>query len=142
MNVSPCTSFPRRREPDAIACRASRTARHFDAAIHRSTFVSNGGNFNRGGYGGYGGYGGGNRGYRSYGGYGYGRGYGGRDRGGYDVGGGVAALAAGAIIGGVLASQYQRGYGGPQSYCARTYRSYDPRSGTYLGYDGLRHPCG
>jgi len=75
-------------------------------------------------------------------GHGYGRGYGGRDRGGYDVGGGVAALAAGAIIGGVVATQYQRGYGGPQSYCARTYRSYDPRSGTYLGYDGLRHPCG
>ncbi|MGH6739994.1 MAG: BA14K family protein, partial [Bradyrhizobium sp.] len=21
------------------------------------------------------------------------------------------------------------------------YRSYDPASGTYLGYDGLRHPC-
>ncbi|MGB9173724.1 BA14K family protein [Bradyrhizobium sp.] len=21
------------------------------------------------------------------------------------------------------------------------YRSYDPRSGTYLGYDGFRHPC-
>jgi hypothetical protein len=27
------------------------------------------------------------------------------------------------------------------SYCARRYRSYDPASGTYLGYDGLRHPC-
>jgi hypothetical protein len=21
------------------------------------------------------------------------------------------------------------------------YRSYDPASGTYMGYDGLRHPC-
>jgi hypothetical protein len=28
------------------------------------------------------------------------------------------------------------------SYCAQRYRSYDPASGTYLGYDGLRHPCG
>jgi len=83
--------------------------------------------------------------------HGGGRGYGGAYRGGYgggggydggDVGGEVAALAAGAIIGGVLTTQYQRGYGGPQSYCARTYRSYDPGSGTYLGYDGLRHPCG
>jgi len=74
-------------------------------------------------------------------GLGYRGGYGG-DGGGYDVGGGVAALAAGAIIGGVLASQYQSDYSGQQSYCARTYRSYDPRSGTYLGYDGLRHPCG
>ena len=27
------------------------------------------------------------------------------------------------------------------SYCARRYRSYDPASGTYLGYDGRRHPC-
>jgi hypothetical protein len=25
--------------------------------------------------------------------------------------------------------------------CAQRFRSYDPRSGTYLGYDGLRHPC-
>jgi hypothetical protein len=23
----------------------------------------------------------------------------------------------------------------------QTYQSYDPASGTYLGYDGLRHPC-
>jgi hypothetical protein len=27
------------------------------------------------------------------------------------------------------------------AYCMQTYRSYDPRSGTYLGNDGLRHPC-
>jgi hypothetical protein len=27
------------------------------------------------------------------------------------------------------------------AYCAQTYRSYDPASGTYLGYDGFRHPC-
>ena len=27
------------------------------------------------------------------------------------------------------------------AYCQQTYRSYDPTSGTYLGYDGLRHPC-
>jgi BA14K-like protein len=25
--------------------------------------------------------------------------------------------------------------------CAQRYRSYDPASGTYLGFDGLRHPC-
>jgi hypothetical protein len=31
--------------------------------------------------------------------------------------------------------------GGDASYCAQRYRSYDPLSGTYLGYDGLRHPC-
>jgi hypothetical protein len=28
------------------------------------------------------------------------------------------------------------------AYCAQRYKSYDPASGTYLGYDGLRHPCG
>jgi hypothetical protein len=27
------------------------------------------------------------------------------------------------------------------SYCAQRYKSYDPASGTYLGVDGLRHPC-
>jgi hypothetical protein len=26
-------------------------------------------------------------------------------------------------------------------YCAQRYRSYDPASGTYLGFDGQRHPC-
>jgi BA14K-like protein len=31
--------------------------------------------------------------------------------------------------------------GADPSYCAQRYRSYDPASGTYLGYDGLRHPC-
>jgi hypothetical protein len=25
--------------------------------------------------------------------------------------------------------------------CAQRFRSYDPSTGTYLGYDGLRHPC-
>ncbi|MGA7809668.1 BA14K family protein, partial [Bradyrhizobium sp.] len=33
------------------------------------------------------------------------------------------------------------GVSGDASYCAQRYRSYDPASGTYLGYDGLRHPC-
>jgi hypothetical protein len=38
------------------------------------------------------------------------------------------------------------GYGAPApdqdvAYCAQRYRSYDPASGTYLGFDGLRHPC-
>ena len=30
---------------------------------------------------------------------------------------------------------------GADEYCAQRYRSYDPASGTYLGYDGVRHPC-
>ena len=75
-------------------------------------------------------------------------------------------FAAGAAIGGLSSYAY---YGGPYyddgyyddgyyddsatvavvpdtggdsaAYCAQRYRSYDPASGTYLGYDGLRHPC-
>jgi hypothetical protein len=31
--------------------------------------------------------------------------------------------------------------GDSTAYCQQTYRSYDPVSGSYLGYDGLRHPC-
>lgn len=80
-------------------------------------------------------------------------------------GGFVPGLAAGAIIGGVIASPGYGYYGGPVyyddqyydsgvvavapvpadddavAYCMQTYMSYDPQSGTYLGYDGLRHPC-
>ena len=27
------------------------------------------------------------------------------------------------------------------AYCAQRYRSYDPASGTFMAYDGQRHPC-
>ena len=84
---------------------------------------------------------------------------------GWGLGGG---LAAGAIIGGALAAPYyysggyyygggpyyaapayevepgyyeEGGGGGGVEYCMRRFRSYDPRSGTYMGYDGQRHPC-
>lgn len=39
---------------------------------------------------------------------------------------------------------YNQGYvtgGRDDVYCAQRYRSYDPASGTYLGFDGIRHPC-
>ncbi len=115
-------------------------------------FHGGGGGFH-GGFGGYhgggwhGGYGGGGYGYGS--GYGYGNGY------GYDYGG--AALGLGLLGGAILGSQYPyygSGYGGyPQgSYpqeggvnysasCASRFKSYNPATGTYLGYDGARHPC-
>jgi hypothetical protein len=94
-----------------------------------------------------------------------------RGGGGYHRGGGggafIPGLAAGAIIGGAIASQgygpgyygsgpgyYDEGYdddavavvpaqggGDDVAYCMQTYRSYDPRSGTYMGNDGYRHPC-
>lgn len=79
----------------------------------------------------------------------------------------AAGLATGLIIGGLLAAPrydepyvyyYPRHYapryygpiyyapvgdGGPgwESYCFSRYRSFDPISGTYLGYDGRRHAC-
>jgi len=33
------------------------------------------------------------------------------------------------------------GPGGDAASCAQRFRSYDPSTGTYLGYDGIRHPC-
>lgn len=54
---------------------------------------------------------------------------------------GAVGLATGAIIGGAIAqSQAAPAYRG-NAYCAQRFRSYDPASGTYLGYDGRRHPC-
>ena len=32
-------------------------------------------------------------------------------------------------------------YADTEAYCIERFRSYDPDSGTYLGYDGYRHPC-
>lgn len=59
---------------------------------------------------------------------------------------GAGGFAAGAILGAALASQAQAQpqviYGGDwHAYCASKYRSYDPYTGTFLGYDGRRHPC-
>lgn len=82
--------------------------------------------------------------------YGYGRGYRRGPGVGAAVGAGVAGLAAGAILGGAIAnSQAQaapvvvQGGADPEAVaaCARRFRSYDARSGTYLGNDGARHPC-
>ncbi len=30
---------------------------------------------------------------------------------------------------------------GGLAYCEQHFRSYNPATGTYLGYDGVRHPC-
>ena len=98
----------------------------------------------------------------------YGGGGGGYRRGGNGF---IPGAVAGAIIGGAIAGApygYGPGYYGPGyydddqqyydqgpvvvapapagdddsvAYCMQTYRSYDPRSGTYVGYDGYRHPC-
>lgn len=73
-------------------------------------------------------------------GHGHGHGYYGHHHRHY--GGGAAVLgglAAGAIIGGAIASSQAQA--NAASYCAQRYRSYDPASGTYLGNDGFRHSC-
>jgi hypothetical protein len=94
----------------------------------------------------------GRRGWRGRG-YGYRGGYRGRHYGrrgyygnrGAAIGAGVAGLAAGALIGGAIASQAAPARVGPGpdavAYCSQRFKSYDPASGTYLGYDGKRHAC-
>ncbi|HXZ46453.1 MAG TPA: BA14K family protein, partial [Pseudolabrys sp.] len=92
-------------------------------------------------------------------------------RGGWGRGWGYygGGFAAGAVLGGLLAAPYYYGgyspyyytgyapyYGAPYygggyyddgyagggvEYCMQRYRTYDPRSGTFMGNDGLRHPC-
>jgi hypothetical protein len=86
----------------------------------------------------YGGYRGGY--YRGYGGY-----YNGGNAAGAAIAGGILGLAAGAAIAGAAANAGPPPVvmGDPNwiAYCARKYQSFDPSSGTYLGYDGYRHAC-
>lgn len=75
--------------------------------------------------------------------HGYRRGYYGHRH--HHHGGSTAAgiglgLAAGAIIGGAIAAGQAQAQQNA-AYCAQRYRSYDPRSGTYLSNDGNRYPC-
>jgi hypothetical protein len=83
-----------------------------------------------------------------------------RGRRGFGGAGIGAGIATGLLLGGVMAASpyyyggppvyydapgyyYAPGYGGSpnDAYCFSRYRSYDPASGTYMGYDGRRHPC-
>jgi hypothetical protein len=64
---------------------------------------------------------------------------------------GIFGAAFGAIIGGALATQNQRNndvvvsrpgnYSSHVDACYARYRSYDERSDTYMGFDGVRHRC-
>jgi hypothetical protein len=53
----------------------------------------------------------------------------------------AAPLAPSTASGIAAAAETSGATGTPVQYCASRFRSYDPRSGTYLGYDGYRHAC-
>ena len=71
--------------------------------------------------------------------YGYGYGY------GYGSGLGVGLALSAPYYATTPYYGYDRGYyaggGDDVAYCINRFQSYDPASGTYLGYDGLRHSC-
>jgi len=58
---------------------------------------------------------------------------------GDDVGIAIGLGIFGLMLGGMLAAETQRQEA--INYCAQRFRSYDPQSMTYIGNDGLRHPC-
>jgi hypothetical protein len=75
-------------------------------------------------------------------------------RGGGGWGWGAAALGAGLLLSAPYAygyddDGYDEGYAyrgryagsGGEARCEATFRSYDPASGTYMGYDGIRRAC-
>lgn len=68
-----------------------------------------------------------------------------RNNGGAIAAAGIVGLAAGVIAGQAMAQPRYASpapvYGNRHAYCYSRYRSYDARSGTYLGYDGRRHYC-
>jgi hypothetical protein len=104
-----------------------------------------------------------------FGGHGWGgHGWGGRGWGGAAAGLAAGAIIGGAVAAsqpwygydyspgyygyGYDPGYYSYGYSAPggyvaaapgedAAYCAQRFRSYDPASGTYLGFDGYRHPC-
>ncbi len=120
------------------------------------------------GHGGGGFHGGGFHGGGFHGGGGWHRGGGWRG-GGFGPGLAAGALIGGALASGAYANSYGYYGGGPYygntyynapyddgadvvevapgggdvdvNYCIQTYKSYNVRTGTYLGYDGLRHAC-
>lgn len=65
----------------------------------------------------------------------------------HNNGGGAVAAGILGFLGGALLSQAARPYaydyppGYPAGYCASRFRTFDPASHTYMGYDGHRHYC-
>jgi hypothetical protein len=69
--------------------------------------------------------------------YGHNRYYHRHNDGGAALAAGLFGFITGAFVGSAL---NQPAYGG-DPYCAQRFRSYNPATGTYTGYDGLQHPC-
>ncbi len=63
------------------------------------------------------------------------------NNGGAVAAGVIGGLALGAIAAGAANANQNQNQGNAVAYCAQRFKSYDARSGTYLGYDGLRHSC-
>ena len=61
-----------------------------------------------------------------------------RNNNGAWVAAGIAGLAIGAAA---AAAANNNASSDAVAYCAQRFRSYNPRTGTYTGYDGLQHPC-
>jgi hypothetical protein len=51
------------------------------------------------------------------------------------------ALGLTVPLGGYYGGGYGYGGDGHVQWCLNRYRSYDPRSDTFMGYDGYRHRC-
>ena len=67
----------------------------------------------------------------------------GRNRNDFRSNDGAAAIfgfAAGALTGAIISGGANVGSGNTAA-CAARYRSYDARTNTFLGYDGMRHAC-
>lgn len=60
---------------------------------------------------------------------------------GYGYGGGYAPAAFGTEADVEPSAEPISGTGDQAASCSQRYKSYDPRSRTFLGYDGRRHPC-
>jgi hypothetical protein len=79
-------------------------------------------------------------GYENRGRYGHRDGYYRRDN---NWGGAAAAGVIGLAAGAIIANNANRSYAGDNyyEYCSARFKSFNPRTGTYTGYDGLQHRC-
>jgi BA14K-like protein len=83
-------------------------------------------------------------------GWGHGGGWQNRGGGGWGGGGNFGGAVLGGVIGGMIGGaisqprpyyQPQPTYVDPFVYCSQRFRSYNPETGLYFGFDGRYHPC-